>query len=168
MKLFRIMAMTVFVTISSFMAVVYTACDKDKCASLVCKNGGWCTGGTCSCLRGFYGTTCDSSWVSNVIGTYIDSSVCIPFDTLRGFTSTITSPGLDSIYISNFANTGYTVKGLVNGVTHTIEIPTQTVHHNVIISDTGYYANGVIHMHYTKQSGIDTVTNYTCDMDMYH
>jgi hypothetical protein len=39
--------------------------DTNECASNPCKNGGNCTDGidsyTCSCVKGFTGTTCDNS-----------------------------------------------------------------------------------------------------------
>lgn len=60
MKALRNILLSAFVTIAAFTAVVYTACKKDRCNGVACKNGGVCDGGNCTCLPGFEGDSCQN------------------------------------------------------------------------------------------------------------
>lgn len=49
--------------ISIFLLIMLLAmggCKKDKCAGIVCQNGGTCVDGVCVCTNGYTGTHCDT------------------------------------------------------------------------------------------------------------
>jgi hypothetical protein len=61
----RYIAITSFVAISLFSAILYTSCTKtetDKCASVTCQHSGTCSGGICYCTSDYTGTNCEKRW----------------------------------------------------------------------------------------------------------
>lgn len=64
-------ALSALLTIGAFMAVTYTACNKDECKDVVCVNGGVCSGGTCTgCDLGYTGSRCETELRTTYVGTY--------------------------------------------------------------------------------------------------
>ena len=61
MKQIKSLSIAAVLTILTFSAVLYTSCHKDKCAGYVCHNGGFCSGGSCSCPSGYSGLHCELS-----------------------------------------------------------------------------------------------------------
>jgi len=59
-----------------FSGVLYTSCKKktytspDKCSNVVCKNGGICIGGKCSCPNGYEDADCGTASISRYLGTW--------------------------------------------------------------------------------------------------
>jgi len=47
-------------TIGAFSVTLVTSCNPDKCADIVCVNGGSCADGNCSCPSGYEGTLCET------------------------------------------------------------------------------------------------------------
>lgn len=76
MKLWKSALVTSFVIFSVFTSIVYTACTKDSCASLQCKNGGSCTDGFCHCPTGYEGTECGTKASDKFIGKYYGTTKC--------------------------------------------------------------------------------------------
>jgi hypothetical protein len=70
MKLIKRIALSAFLTVSAFCAVLYTSCTKDACKDVVCNNGGTCSGGNCTCLTGYTGTSCDTVYRTLYTNTY--------------------------------------------------------------------------------------------------
>ena len=62
-----------FIGVSS--TVLYTACEKDSCLTLKCRNGGVCTDGLCQCPQGFEGSECTLHASERFIGAYRGSTV---------------------------------------------------------------------------------------------
>src|SRR5271156_531123 len=60
MKSIRTILIAVSLTVVAGLAIVYTACNKDKCNNVVCQNGGACNSGNCTCLAGFEGSRCET------------------------------------------------------------------------------------------------------------
>lgn len=50
--------------------VVFNACNKDVCKTLICKNNGVCRDGRCKCAQGFEGANCETKMYEKFIGTY--------------------------------------------------------------------------------------------------
>ena len=63
-----------FVGISS--SVLYTACEKDSCTELRCKNGGSCAEGFCRCRTGFEGAECEIKSADRFVGRFYGNSRC--------------------------------------------------------------------------------------------
>src|SRR5947209_2740058 len=76
MKPIRSILLTLFMTIAVFSAVVYTACNKNKCNNVLCKNQGVCDGGTCYCPPGFEGIRCETLSRDKFIFTYNGGDLC--------------------------------------------------------------------------------------------
>ncbi len=70
MKNLKSILVASLLTIGSFMAVLVTSCNPDKCKDIVCVNGGTCLDGTCSCPAGYVGTLCDTKANSFFAGTW--------------------------------------------------------------------------------------------------
>ncbi|MCD6012598.1 MAG: hypothetical protein K0Q79_2460 [Flavipsychrobacter sp.] len=75
MKSMKYIALSAFLTLSAFCAVLYS-CTKDECKDVVCQNGGTCAGGNCTCVLGYEGTRCETKSRDKFIGTYIGSEIC--------------------------------------------------------------------------------------------
>ncbi len=76
MKSIRSVAFSALLTIGAFSAIMYTSCSKDACKDVVCKNGGTCANGTCSCPTGYEGTNCETLSRDKFIGNWSGSDVC--------------------------------------------------------------------------------------------
>jgi hypothetical protein len=59
MKLLKPIALTIFLTLGIFCAILYTSCQKDACKGVTCLNKGICSGGSCyDCPNGIGGSNC--------------------------------------------------------------------------------------------------------------
>ena len=56
--------------------VLYTSCEPDSCANVVCQHGGSCRLGACSCPTGYEGATCADTITTRFIGYYAGYSAC--------------------------------------------------------------------------------------------
>lgn len=67
-------------SICSFFAisgtVLFTACEKDACTELKCKNGSACTEGFCRCQTGYEGAECEIKTSARLLGTYYGYNHC--------------------------------------------------------------------------------------------
>ena len=70
MKFVKHIALTAFLTVSAFCAVLYTSCSKDACKDVTCQNGGTCSGGNCTCPTGVTGTNCETINRTTYANTY--------------------------------------------------------------------------------------------------
>jgi hypothetical protein len=64
----------VFTGLSS--SVLYTACTKDSCEKLNCKNGSVCTDDFCVCPEGYQGTECQEEVSAKFLGFYDGNTKC--------------------------------------------------------------------------------------------
>src|SRR5579872_6337774 len=48
------------ITIAAFFSFAYVSCNRDKCKTIVCANGGVCNQGACICPSGYQGTNCET------------------------------------------------------------------------------------------------------------
>src|SRR5580704_16717801 len=76
MKPLRNILLATFLTIVVITAVSYTACNKNKCASVVCQNQGVCNNGNCVCPVGFEGNRCEVLSRDKFIFTYNGGDTC--------------------------------------------------------------------------------------------
>ncbi len=76
MKPIRNILLSACIAIVALSAVVYTACNKNKCDKVACLNLGSCDGGTCYCLTGFEGPRCETLSRTKFIYTYSGGDTC--------------------------------------------------------------------------------------------
>jgi hypothetical protein len=76
MKPIRSILLAAFLTLFVFSAVVYTACNKNKCHNVVCLNLGACDGGNCICPTGFEGNRCQTKSRDKFLFTYNGGDSC--------------------------------------------------------------------------------------------
>ena len=127
MKSIRNAALSALLTIGAFSAITYTSCNKDECKDVVCKNGGTCVAGVCSCPTGYEGTNCESEGRAKFVKTWTASDKEVVAGTsLPAYSAIITSgTTIIDIKISKFSDSYFTneVKATVSG--STITIPSQ-------------------------------------------
>jgi len=76
MQPIRNILVTAFCTLLVFSAVVYSACNKNKCDNVICLNLGACDGGTCYCPTGFEGPRCATLSRDKFVATYNGGDTC--------------------------------------------------------------------------------------------
>lgn len=102
-----------FIGVSS--TVLYTACEKDSCLALKCRNGATCTDGFCQCLDGFEGAEC-TMWASARFTGRYDGSTVIDNQTYKidsAIVESVASPNVVAFYFMADAKKRY--EGRVNG-----------------------------------------------------
>ncbi len=114
MKSIRNVAFSALLTIGAFSAITYTSCNKDECKDVVCKNGGTCTAGVCSCPTGYEGTNCETLSRAKFIGTYVGTEICSLGNDNYSITIAANSDNL-KITMTNLYNEGFTAIGTVTG-----------------------------------------------------
>ena len=110
MKSIKNIALSAFLTVSAFGAVLYTSCTKDECKDVVCQNGGTCSEGTCTCSTGYEGTNCETASRTKFIKTWTASDKeATTTTTLPTYTSGIIGgTGITEIKISKFSDAYFT------------------------------------------------------------
>lgn len=97
MKSLKQIALSAFLTVSAFSAVLYTSCSKDECKDVVCQNGGTCADGKCTCPTGIGGTNCETIYRTTYSNTYIGngSDNSTPVNTYTGWRMVFSTVGTD-------------------------------------------------------------------------
>jgi hypothetical protein len=110
MKSIKNIALSAFLTVSAFGAVLYTSCTKDECKDVVCQNGGTCSEGVCTCATGYEGTNCETASRTKFIKTWTASDKeATTTTTLPTYTSGIIGgTGITEIKISKFSDAYFT------------------------------------------------------------
>jgi hypothetical protein len=159
----------VLIVISGFFSVVYFSCNRDKCKTIVCANGGVCSQGACTCPSGYQGTNCETVSRYKFLGEWqvfekgsISNSASYPI-------SISASNNITDVSITNFFNYFETpIRGYVVG--DTLYIPNQQYEGKVVFGVGYIYSNntygqyGAISMRYEV---IDTATNVPDDFGFY-
>jgi hypothetical protein len=74
MRSIKYIALSVFLALGVFFAVLYTSCSKDSCKTVTCLNGGSCGGGACMCPPGTGSTNCQTVYKTLYTNTYIGNA----------------------------------------------------------------------------------------------
>ncbi len=107
MKSIKQIALSTFLTVSAFSAVLYTSCSKDECKDVVCQNGGTCNAGACVCLTGYEGTNCETKSRDKFVGVYTGSEICTTGTDNYTITLAANSDAL-KLTMTNLYNDNYT------------------------------------------------------------
>lgn len=156
----RILLTSAFI-ITAFTAVTWTSGCKSKCGSVTCQNGGTCTNDTCSCPSGYTGTSCETLWSTQYLGSYDCTQSCSPPLTgSSSWKSTITAAttnGSYTISISNFGNLQATATATVDG-NGNVSV------YGANVAGNGTFVNGILSIHYTTST--NNVPGSTCNLTM--
>lgn len=170
MKSIKYIALSAFLTLSAFCAVLYSSCTKDECKDVACQNGGVCTGGNCTCTAGYEGTRCEKevrakfikSWAATDVNV-TSSAPLAPYSAV--IAASTSSSVVTDIIIGGFSDGYFTnaVKASVSGSTITIATQ-QPDSDGYSVSGTGTYntASGKIAWTYTiTQVSSGSTISYT-------
>jgi hypothetical protein len=115
MKFWRYSLITAicFFTIST--TVLYTSCEKDSCADLVCKNGGSCAEGFCRCQTGYEGTQCEIQTATKFLGTFIGNYTCPATTPLVDTVDIWLTQAPNKVNLVEHGHITDTIAGTVNG-----------------------------------------------------
>jgi hypothetical protein len=164
MKSIKHIALSAFLTLSAFCAVVYTSCNKDACKGVVCQNGGTCSGGTCTCVTGYEGTNCETksrdkfvkSWSASDLITGGTSPLAYSASIAAGVSSDITAVIIGNAFSDNFFTVG-PINATISG--STITIPSQNPDGNKYsLTGTGTLSAGKITWSYTIKNDVTSVS----------
>jgi hypothetical protein len=156
-------------TFSAFISIAYLSCNRDKCKTIVCANGGVCNSGGCICPAGYEGSNCETVSRDKFRGiwhVFEKGSITQPAQ----YSVTIKSgTNVTDVVIENFYNFFLTpVKAYVAG--DTIYIPNQQYQGKVVFgqgyiySDNTYGQFARISMRYEV---IDTASLKVVDFGYY-
>ena len=147
MKSLKSILLSALMTVGTFGAITYTACNKDECKGVVCQNQGTCSNGNCNCVSGYEGSRCEIVSATKFIGTWNvaepgcggdytnivsagTTSTTILFSNLGNFTSpaqVVASADKNTLLINNFTdgtgrkfNGSGTFSGTSFSVTYTV------------------------------------------------
>jgi hypothetical protein len=170
MKSIKYIALSAFVTISAFCAVLYTSCTKDACKGVTCQHGGTCSGGNCTCTTGYEGTNCEkearAKFIKSWAATDVNVTTTVPLAPYSAVIAASTSSTVvTDVIIGAFSNNYFTnsVKASVDGNTITIASQ-QPDSDGYAVAGTGTYntASNKISWTYTiTQVSTGTTISYT-------
>ncbi len=163
---FKTVLMSALAATAVFFTVIYTSCNRDKCKSIVCANGGICNDGACNCPSGYEGTNCERLSRNKFIGNWTVNEKGSITLAAQYPVSIEPSQNPTDVTIKNFYNYFLTpIKASIVGG-DTIIIPNQQYEGKVIFgvgyiySDVTYGQYGAIEMRYEI---IDTATQKVND-----
>jgi len=157
------------ITIAAFCSLAWFSCNRDKCKTIVCANGGVCSQGACTCKSGYQGANCETIARLKFLGNWevfekgsITNAAQYPI-------SIEASDNITNVVIRNLFNYFQVpISGYVSN--DTLYIPNQQYEGKVVFgvgyiySNTTYGQYGSISMHYEV---IDTATNVPDDFGVY-
>lgn len=121
MKSIRNFAFSAMLALGAFGITTFSSCgsdSKDKCADIVCQNGGTCNDGKCQCAVGYEGTLCETEVATKFVGTYSVTETC-GSSSSPAYVVTITKVSKNTLLVSNLGNYACTIGGdiVFNGTT---------------------------------------------------
>ena len=166
---FKTILVSALVTLTAFLSIGYFSCNRDKCKTIVCGNGGVCNGGTCICPAGYEGTNCQTVSRDKFLGNWTVFEKGSTTAAAQYSISIQAGYQITDVVIDNFFNYFLQpVNGSVSG--DTLYIPNQQLEGKVtfgigyIYSNVTYGQFGAISMSYEV---IDTATELVDDFGYY-
>ena len=126
MKRWKLSLLTLSLLVTVFSIVLFTACEKDPCTDLKCKNGSACTEGFCRCPTGYHGAECEIKIADRVIGRYVGYNQCGDFPALTDtlYVTMAADPNIVQFRLRN-NNPNEIFQGTVDG--YTIVVPDEVI-----------------------------------------
>lgn len=156
MKSMKYIALSAFLTLSAFCAVLYSSCTKDECKDVTCQNGGTCSGGTCTCVVGYEGTRCETKSRDKFIGTYVGSEICTIGTDNYSVTISANSDNVKLTYSNLYNNTPSITATCTMTATNTFSFSgTQST---ITFTGTGTLTGNQLVVAYTITDGASTNT----------
>ncbi len=145
------------------LSVGFTSCSSDDCDDITCLNEGICNGGICDCIAGYGGTTCETKYADQFVGSWdctdiagtdsFDYTATIAVSTSEPTIINITNFGGFSDVLSVTQNTTTTENFYLTGPVTQSGVAISNVDGN--ISSDG----NQIEVTYTSADGTTTVSN---------
>jgi len=164
MKKFKQIALSAFLTVSAFGAVLYTSCNPDECKDVVCQNGGTCNAGTCTCPTGVGGDKCETIYRTTYVNTYKGNGSDNEGDTYTDWRATFSTVGTDltKMEFALKSNTGATIVTLPVTLsdmksTGSVFTITSTTIGTETYTGTGTISSSVCSITLTEKSGSSTL-----------
>ncbi len=155
-RLFSVLISSALVLIV-FAAATWLSCNKDRCVTMSCYNGGVCHNGLCTCSSGYEGVNCSTESRQKFLGNWQQNGGS---GTLQGLQFAVSLTGgltANSINIINFDNEfTQPVTGSVIS-TDSLIISTQTIQGSVLSGIACYTGGGIIQVNYTVTSSMGVV-----------
>jgi hypothetical protein len=131
MKRWKLSLLTLSLIAFVFGIVLFSACEKDPCTDLKCKNGSACTEGFCRCPTGYEGAECEIKTSSRVLGTFIGYNHCNDLPALNDTLDVrqVAEPNIVAFSLRH-SNPTEVMQGTVVG--YTIVVPDQQVNNYTI------------------------------------
>jgi hypothetical protein len=160
MNQFKKVLLSAFATVAIF-GTTLVSCTPDPCdpKTIVCLNGGACTDGTCGCVAGFEGTTCQTLSRDKFIGIFSGTESCTIGTDTYAITTTANSDKT-KFNIQNLYNQS-SVIALASANGNAFTIPNQTVSAGITASGSGVITGNTITVTYTIITVASGLTN-TC------
>lgn len=156
MKSIKYIALSAFLTLSAFCAVLYSSCTKDECKDVTCQNGGVCSGGNCTCVVGYEGTRCETKSRDKFVGTYVGSELCTIGTDNYSITISANSDNVKLTYTNLYNNTP--VITAVCTMTGTDAFSFSGTQSTITFSGTGKLVGNQLTVDYTITDGTSTNT----------
>ena len=167
MKFLRHILVTALFTMGIFASVLYVGC-KNKCGSITCNNGGTCESNTCVCPTGYYGNSCQTAFISALLGTYncsrSDCSQAV--SGASTWVSVVSAASTNAGYtflISNFNNTNTTLTATVDSLGN---VNTDLANGVSGVVAKGKFVAPTMTLHYYTFSIASGIVGAECNMTM--
>jgi hypothetical protein len=126
MKRWKLSLLTLSLLFFVFGIVLFSACEKDPCTDLKCKNGSACTEGFCRCPTGYEGAECENKISDRVVGVYVGYNHCQDFPALNDtlIVTQVAEPNIVTFFLRH-NNPSEIFQGTVED--YTIVVPDEVV-----------------------------------------
>ena len=165
MNFIKNVALSAFLTIGAFGAVMYTSCNKDECKDVTCLNGGTCSGGNCVCTTGYEGINCETAMRTKFIDSWTASDMEVGGAAIPTYTGIITGgTAITDVRIANFSDDFFVNDVLASVQGNTITIASQEPDNDDYrVSGHGTYnpVDGKITWTYTLTNPSNVTISYT-------
>ncbi len=162
---FKPILVSTIIAIIAIFSIASTSCNRDKCKTIVCANGGVCNLGACICPAGYEGSNCETITRNKFLGTWEVFEKGSITNAAQYGVAVLPGAEITEVVITNFNNYFRSnIRGSVSG--DTLFIPNQQYEGKLVFgigtiySGTTYGQYGGLTLEYEV---IDTATSAVND-----